>query len=215
MNTKQLLQLIGLAVLVVLLGQVIWQFHRVRKGGQPLGKQQAFLNLFLLALLVVCFGMASMAKSQAVSKKSTATPPAAFCSQVTVKNRQVEFTFTIPQGGKLALYQGTNLLASVDNSQGKKATSFSYTFQKAGSYRLKTTKAGHSSEKLLRVAPSTVQAKQPAKPATAKQPAKQAPKPQPKPVQPPHAPQQNTPVQNNAPAGYHYEYRTVRVPINR
>lgn len=205
MNTKQLLQLIGLAVLVVLLGQVIWQFHRVRKGGQPLGKQQAFLNLFLLALLVVCFGMASMAKSQAVSKKSTATTPAAFCSQVTVKNRQVEFTFTIPQGGKLALYQGTNLLASVDNSQGKKA----------GSYRLKTTKAGHSSEKLLRVAPSTVQAKQPAKPATAKQPAKQAPKPQPKPVQPPHAPQQNTPVQNNAPAGYHYEYRTVRVPINR
>lgn len=205
MNTKQLLQLIGLAVLVVLLGQVIWQFHRVRKGGQPLGKQQAFLNLFLLALLVVCFGMASMAKSQAVSKKSTATTPAAFCSQVTVKNRQVEFTFTIPQGGKLALYQGTNLLASVDNSQGKKA----------GSYRLKTTKAGHSSEKLLRVAPSTVQAKQPAKPATAKQPAKQAPKPQPKPVQPPHAPQQNTPVQNNAPTGYHYEYRTVRVPINR
>lgn len=35
MNVQIILQLIGLAVLIVLIIQIVWQFKRIRRGGHP------------------------------------------------------------------------------------------------------------------------------------------------------------------------------------
>lgn len=213
MNVQIILQLIGLAVLIVLIIQIVWQFKRIRRGGHPLGTNQALLNYFLLILLIVCFGSAGYVRSQATT--NVQPDQTVFCKQVQVKDHHVAFSFTVPHGAKFALYHNQELLANVDNSGSKHSSTLHYVFQSAGTYRVREVIAGHRYSRVLKVNPGKATSsakKDPAKQSSqSTQHQEQAPTAQ----QPQSQPSGSQPAMSNdgAPSGYHYEYRTVRVPV--
>lgn len=223
-NMKEFLQAVSLIALVILIIQVVVQFRRVKQGGRPAGHWRALSNWFVLAVLVISFGGSFVVGGQTeqtnadyVKQTSSAATQVkraplviSFPGQAHLTNGKTQVAFIVPRGAQLHIKLGDQQLASFDNANGKHKMKFSYCFTQAGTYRISGVRGHQRFAKTLKVNDQSATPTAQSTPAADNQAATA------------NAGTANSTVTDQSGAtdtadspgpGYHYEYRTVLVPV--
>ncbi len=233
MKIKTILLLVAAAALVILIIQVAFQYSNVQKGGTPATRRRATVNWVLLIILVGSFGGSFYATNQplrrtqaAVSESKTDHTNSQSSSNLTLstpskavlKDGAAKVEITVPQGTKLRICNGNTVLATIDNSKETSNSKLTYRFDQAGIYKIIGTRHNQRFTKRLEI---TDPQRADASSSSSEERRSSAGNP----PAPSQAPSSNnsttapssvaTSANNTSPVpGYHYEYRTVKVPIN-
>lgn len=230
---KTMLLLIAALALVILLAQVVIQYHSVRQGGAPAKRRRATINFVLLLVMILSFSGSfyagnrpllktsadvSQSKPEKESNQDDGNLTLAIPDKLVLKDGSAQVQITIPKGTKLEIYSGDTLLATIDNSKQTRDSKLTYRFDQAGVYRIVGKRHQQRFAKRLEVtAPQATEASSSSANQTSE--SKSAP------AQPAASSNDGSTTTyssgtatSNTDAspvpGYHYEYRAVQVPVD-
>lgn len=230
MKINTLLRVIGIVALVILVIQVGSQYRHVKQGGKPASHGRAVMNWLLLAILVVSFGASfdgddqlmlttsadhvsqqasSQSQDQAAANLTIDIP-----DKVTMKDGEAKVRLTVPAGTKLQIYQGDKVVAAIDNSKQTRASKLSYLFNQAGTYRIVGIRNHQRFEKALVVSDGQEVASVSSSSSSQQSSSSQATAAAESSDDATATSNANSASNDDSPVpGYHYEYRTVQVPV--
>lgn len=233
MKIKTILLLVAAAVLVILIIQVAVQYSNVQKGGTPATRRRATVNWLLLCIMTLSFAgsfyttnqplritqaAVSQSKTNQTSSQSSSNLTLDTPSKAVLQNGAAKVEITVPQGTKLQICNGNTVLANVDNSKETSNSKLTYRFDQAGIYKIVGTRHNQRFTKRLEI---TAPQRADASSSSSEERRSSAGNPS-APAQTPSSGNSTTApssvatsANNTSPVpGYHYEYRTVKVPIN-